>query len=204
MDENEMEKRSENDYTDLILEPKIEFKKVKRCNLEGGVVFDGFQSYGLTGTIACGCFISSIKTDLIGVLDSPSLPSLSIIYNSTANFPIRIYGNEEHKLSFFTSELAFEPRFHKPIAKKMIQWARLNKCKTIISIVGNTKQQTTISPSSLPSSSPSTFTDALQTSSLPTKIYCAVNSRRGLEIKRHRSYSILSIFIVVQQSGNKN
>lgn len=165
MEDNEIRKR-EYDLIDII-EPKIEFRKVKKCNLEGGVIFDGFQSYGLTGTIACGCFINSIKTDLIGVLDSPSLPSLSIIYNSTANFPIRIYGSEEQKLAFFTSELAFEPRFHKPIAKNMIHWAKWNKCKTIISIIGNTTQQALTS-------------NSLQTGLLPTKVYGAVNSRRGL------------------------
>lgn len=165
MEQYEISER-ENNWSNFV-EPKIELRKVKNCNLEGGVLFDGFQSYGLTGTIACSCFINSIKTELIGVLDSPSLPPISIIYNSTANFPIRIYGNEEHKLAFFTSELVFDTRFHKPIAKKMIQWAKLNKCKTIISVIGNTKQQALSSGN-------------LQAAAvLPTKIYAAVNSKGG-------------------------
>ena len=51
-------------------EPIIEIRKIKEINIEGGVVFDGFHGIGLTkNTIACGCFINSLKTELVGILD---------------------------------------------------------------------------------------------------------------------------------------
>ena len=49
-------------------EPIIEIRKLKEINIEGGVVFDGFHGIGLTSTIAIGCFINSLKTELVGNL----------------------------------------------------------------------------------------------------------------------------------------
>ena len=85
-------------------EPIIEIRKLKEINIEGGVVFDGFHGIGLTSTIAIGCFINSLKTELVGILDSPLFPPISVIYNTKPNFPARIYANEEKKLAFFVSE----------------------------------------------------------------------------------------------------
>lgn len=56
-------------------EPIIEIRKLKEINIEGGVVFDGFQGIGLTSTIACGCFINSLKTELVGIIDHPFFSS---------------------------------------------------------------------------------------------------------------------------------
>ncbi|MCJ7635974.1 MAG: PAC2 family protein [Nitrososphaeraceae archaeon] len=78
-------------------EPIIEIRKVKKINIEGGVVFDGFHGIGLISTIAIGCFINSLKTELVGILDSPLFPPISVIYDAKPNFPARIYANEEKK-----------------------------------------------------------------------------------------------------------
>ena len=40
-------------------------------------------------------FLHSLKTELVAVLDSPGFPALSIIRNTTPNFPARIYANED-------------------------------------------------------------------------------------------------------------
>jgi uncharacterized protein len=117
-------------------EPIIEIRKLKDINIEGGVVFDGFHSIGLTSTIACECFINSLKTELVGILDSPLFPPISIIYNTKPNFPARIYANEEKKLAFFVSELILDPSAYRPIADIILRWSKDNKCKTIISIAG--------------------------------------------------------------------
>ena len=38
--------------------PIIEIRKLKEINSEGRVIFDGFHGFGLTSTIAIGCFIN--------------------------------------------------------------------------------------------------------------------------------------------------
>jgi uncharacterized protein len=116
------------------IEPIIEIRKLKEINIEGGVVFDGFHGIGLTSTIAIGCFINSLKTELVGILDSPLFPPLSVIYNAKPNFPARIYANEEKKLAFFVSEAILESSAYRQIAHTILNWSNYNKCKTIISV----------------------------------------------------------------------
>jgi uncharacterized protein len=119
------------------IEPIIEIRKLKEINIEGGVVFDGFYNIGLTSTIACGCFINSLKTELVGILDSSLFSPMSVIYDGKPNFPARIYANEEKKLGFFVSELVLDPSAYRPVANVILGWSKDNKCKTIISIAGN-------------------------------------------------------------------
>ena len=116
--------------------PIIEIRKLKEINIEGGVVFDGFHNIGLTSIIACGCFIHSLKTELVGILDSSLFSPISVIYDGKPNFPARIYANEEKKLGFFISELVLDPSAYRPVADLILRWSKDNKCKTIISIVG--------------------------------------------------------------------
>jgi uncharacterized protein len=116
--------------------PTIEIRKIKEINIEGGVVFDGFHNIGLTSIIACGCFIHSLKTELVGILDSSLFSPMSVIYDGKPNFPARIYANEEKKLGFFISELVLDPSAYRPVADLILRWSKDNKCKTIISIVG--------------------------------------------------------------------
>jgi uncharacterized protein len=118
------------------IEPIIEIRKLKEINIEGGVVFDGFYNIGLTSTIACGCFINSLKTELVGILDSSLFSPMSVIYDGKPNFPARIYANEEKKLGFFVSELVLDPSAYRPVANVILGWSKDNKCKTIISIAG--------------------------------------------------------------------
>jgi uncharacterized protein len=61
---------------------------------------------------------------------------MSVIYDGKPNFPARIYANEEKKLGFFVSELVLDPSAYRPVADLILRWAKDNKCKTIISIVG--------------------------------------------------------------------
>ena len=117
-------------------EPIIEIRKLKEINIEGGVVFDGFHGIGLTSTITIGCFINSLKTELVGILDSTLFPPISVIYNAEPNFPARIYANEEKKLAFFVSEAILESSAYRQIAHTILNWSNYNKCKTIISVAG--------------------------------------------------------------------
>ena len=129
----------------------IEIRKLKEINIEDGVVFDGFYNIGLTSTIACGCFINSLKTELVGILDSSLFSPMSVIYDAKPNFPARIYANEEKKLAFFVSELILDPSAYRSVADIILRWSKDNKCKTIISIAGKTieKEDKTTKESSL-------------------------------------------------------
>jgi uncharacterized protein len=124
----------------------IEIRKLKEINIEGGVVFDGFHNIGLTSVIACGCYINSLNTELVDILDSSLFSSMSVIYDSKPNFPARIYANEQKKLAFFVSELVLDPSAYRPVADIILRWSKNNKCQTIISIAGRTIEKEDIRP----------------------------------------------------------
>jgi uncharacterized protein len=114
----------------------IEIRKIKSVNLKGGTVIDGFPCICLTNTIASQCFINSLETELVAVLDSSAFPGLSIIHNGVPTFPARIYANEDLKLSIIVSELNLDHTMHYSISKIILQWAIENQCELIISAAG--------------------------------------------------------------------
>jgi hypothetical protein len=48
--------------------PIIEVRTIKKANLDGGILIDGFPSGGLTNSIASMCFMKSLRNELISVL----------------------------------------------------------------------------------------------------------------------------------------
>ena len=81
---------------------QIEIHTIKKVNLKGGTPINGFPSEGLTNSIASMCFMNSIA-NLVSVMNSPSFPPISMVYDGIANFPAKIYANEESqsRLSYF-------------------------------------------------------------------------------------------------------
>jgi uncharacterized protein len=116
----------------------ISVRKIMEVNLEGGVVIDGFPSAGLVNAVASECIIRSTKTKMVGVLDSPDFPTLSIISNYLPQFPARIYANEELKIAFFVTELEIDKAMYREIAETMLKWALDHHCRLIISAAGVT------------------------------------------------------------------
>ena len=116
--------------------PHIEIRTIKEVNLKGGIVLDGFPSIGLINAIASGCFIRSLKNELVAVLDSLAFPALSVIYNGTPNFPARIYANEDLRIAFLISELNLDQSLYYSVSKTILQWAKKNECELVISAAG--------------------------------------------------------------------
>jgi len=108
-------------------------KSLKKINLKGGTVIDGFATSGITNTIASECILHSINTQLIATIESSYFSQLSVIRNSVPYFPVRIYANEELKTSIFISEISIDPSLYFLIGNTMLNWAIDNECNLIIS-----------------------------------------------------------------------
>src|SRR4249919_300924 len=108
-------------------------KSLKKMNLKGGTVIDGFATSGITNTIASECILHSINTQLIATIESSYFSQLSVIRNSVPYFPVRIYANEELKTSIFISEISIDPSLYFLIGNTMLNWAMDNKCDLVIS-----------------------------------------------------------------------
>lgn len=120
----------------MLSEPTLEIRKLKNVNLRSGILLDGFPSVGLANTIASECLVNSLKTELVGIIDSPVFPPLSVIRDAMPTFPARVYANEELKLGMFVSELALSPLMFRPVAKLMLEWALNSNCDLIVSAAG--------------------------------------------------------------------
>lgn len=108
-------------------------KTLKKMNLKGGTVIDGFATTGITNTIASECILHSIDTQLIATIESPLFSQLAVIRNSIPYFPVRIYANEKLKTSIFISEISIDPSLYFLIGTTMLNWAKDNECDLIIS-----------------------------------------------------------------------
>lgn len=108
-------------------------KTLKKMNLKGGTVIDGFATSGITNTIASECILHSINTQLIATIESSYFSQLSVIRNSVPYFPVRIYANEELKTSIFISEISIDPSIYFLVGKTMLNWTMDNECDLIIS-----------------------------------------------------------------------
>ena len=120
----------------------IEVRNIRKVNIKGGTIIDGFPGSGLANAIASECFIHSLKTELVAVLNSIEFPALSVIHNSIPNFPARIYANEDLKLAIFVSEINIDQSLYYSIAKVILHWAIENECKLIVSAAGISSEGT--------------------------------------------------------------
>ncbi|HSA74005.1 MAG TPA: PAC2 family protein [Nitrososphaeraceae archaeon] len=122
-------------------------KTLKKMNLKGGTVIDGFAATGITNTIASECILHSIETQLIATIESSYFSQLSVVRNSIPYFPVRIYANEELKTAIFISEISIEPSLYYLIGNTMLNWAKDNECDLIISSSNSVNPQPTTNTS---------------------------------------------------------
>jgi len=120
-------------YCDMSYAVPIEIRPVKKVNLKGGTLVDGFPSGGLSNSIASMCFMSSMRNELVSVLESPAFPPVSTVRSGIANSPARIYANEDLGVSFLISELNLNQSMYYDVAKIILGWAKENECELVIS-----------------------------------------------------------------------
>jgi len=113
----------------------MKVREVKELNLEGGYLIDGFPSIGYTSAISTESMIQTSQFELAGVITSDSFPAMSIIKEGKPNFPTRIFVNESSKVAIFLSYLTLHESLHRTAAKTMLNWAKKQGIKMIVSSV---------------------------------------------------------------------
>ncbi|MFY9967737.1 MAG: PAC2 family protein [Nitrososphaeraceae archaeon] len=121
----------------------IEIHSVKKLDLKGGILIDGFPSGGLSNSITSMCFMSSVQNQLVSVLESPSFPPISTVRSGIANSPVRIYANEKLRISFLISELNLNHSLYYDVSRTILRWAKENECELVISSGSLSTQETT-------------------------------------------------------------
>ena len=113
----------------------MKIKEIKKIDLEGGYLIDGFPSVGFSSAISTESMIQTSQFELAGVITSESFPAMSIIKEGKPNFPTRIFVNENSKVSIFLSYLTLHESLHRTAAKIMLNYAKRQKMKLIVSSV---------------------------------------------------------------------
>jgi len=118
-----------------LMNPRIRIRELKKFNLDGGYLIDGFPSVGFSSAIATESMVHTSQFQLAGVIDSESFPPISVVKDGKPNFPTRIFVNEDLKVGIFLSYLTLDQSLHRVTAKTMLSWAKKHKIRLIVSSV---------------------------------------------------------------------
>ncbi len=122
----------------------IEIYELKKMDLRGATVIDGFPSVGLVSSIVANYLINTLNLTQIGIMDSIYFPTVSLVRDGMPHNPVRIYAGEKvggeektaDQLVVFISEFQPPPNLVKPIAGAMLDWAQDQRCKMLVSPEG--------------------------------------------------------------------
>jgi len=122
----------------------IEIYELKRMDIRGATVIDGFPSVGLVSSIVANYLINTLDLTQIGIMDSIYFPTVSLVREGLPQNPVRIYAGEKigdgvdspDQLVVFISEFQPPPNLVKPIASTILDWAQDQKCKMLVSPEG--------------------------------------------------------------------
>jgi uncharacterized protein len=123
---------------------EVKVYELKKKDLTDATVIEGFPSVGLVSSIAGNYLINALGLELIGVLDSPDFPAVSVIRSSEPLNPVRIYANnppsrpeaDPEQVVVFVSEFQPPTSMVKPIASTMLDWIQEQKCSLLVSPEG--------------------------------------------------------------------
>jgi uncharacterized protein len=123
----------------------VRIYEVKRVDVEGAIVIDGFPSVGLVSSIVANYLIDTLEMEQIGIVESPAFPTVSLIRDGNPQHPVRIYagrprsdrtGRPADKLVAFVSEFHPPPSVIYPLATAIMDWVQEQRCGMIVSPEG--------------------------------------------------------------------
>jgi len=122
---------------------EIKIYDYKKMDLRDAVVVEGFPSVGLVSTIVANYIVTVLNLDLLGVMDSPFFPTVSVIRGGEPFSPVRFYGGDiepgrrdSKKIVVFLSEFQPPSTLIKGITTTLLDWAQDNRCAYLISPEG--------------------------------------------------------------------
>jgi uncharacterized protein len=115
----------------------IQIYELRRMDLRGATVIDGFPSVGLVSSIVANYLINALQLVQIGIMDSPYFPTVALVREGRPMNPVRIYAggkmdHEEDRLVVFISEFQPPPNLIKGIAATVLDWAQDQRCVQLV------------------------------------------------------------------------
>jgi uncharacterized protein len=123
----------------------VRIYEMKRVDVEGAIVIDGFPSVGLVSSIVANYLIDTLEMQQIGIVESPAFPTVSLVRGGMPQHPVRIYAGSPKgrsgtgladKIVAFVSEFHPAPAIIHPLATTILDWAQDQHCAMLISPEG--------------------------------------------------------------------
>src|SRR2546422_689501 len=106
----------------------IQIYELKRMDLRGATVIDGFPSVGLVSSIVANYLINALNLTQIGIMDSIYFPTVALVRDGQPMNPVRIYAgskvDDHDQIVVFISEFQPPPNLIKAIAATVLDWAQ--------------------------------------------------------------------------------
>jgi uncharacterized protein len=129
----------------VVIVSDIRIYELKKTNLRGATVIDGFPSIGLVSSIVANYLVNALELEQVGIMDSNFFPSISLIRKAQPMNTVRIYASERIKgtdeedvdqIVVFISEFQPPPNLIKPISAAILDWIQEQRCSMLISPEG--------------------------------------------------------------------
>ena len=123
----------------------VRIYEIKRVDVEGAIVIDGFPSVGLVSSIVANYLVDTLQMEQIGIVESPAFPTVSLVWNGNPQHPVRIYaghpkadrsGLGADKIVVFVSEFHPAPAVIHPLATAILDWIQEQRCSLLVSPEG--------------------------------------------------------------------
>ncbi len=109
---------------------------VDRVDVREPVIIASFPGIGLVGTIASTHFITELKLEQIGIIESKSLPPVASLMDGVILPPVRIYQSVDLGFVLIHSDVPILPHATHEMSKRILDWALKINAKKILSIAG--------------------------------------------------------------------
>src|SRR5436309_792643 len=114
----------------------IQIYELKRMDLRGATVIDGFPSVGLVSSIVANYLINALNLTQIGIMDSVYFPTVALVRDGQPMNPVRIYAgpkmDDRDQIVVFISEFQPPPNLIKGIAATVLDWAQDARCNLLV------------------------------------------------------------------------
>src|SRR3989475_4363702 len=114
----------------------IQIYELRRMDLRGATVIDGFPSVGLVSSIVANYLINALNLVQIGIMDSVQFPTVSLVRDGEPMNPVRIYGGPKQEgrdqIVVFISEFQPPPNLIKAIASTVLDWTQDQKGNILV------------------------------------------------------------------------